>query len=77
LYGTVTTAAAWANVINPENRTAPEGGVSAYCSTADDDNGVVGLNVSGNLTDLVITIVRPNYLDLGQQETVTIDINQI
>jgi type IV pilus assembly protein PilA len=77
-YGSVETAAAWANVLNPENRTAPEGGVLAYAAVADEDNGVVQVElVNTALTDLTVVVHRPNYLDLGAEATVRININEI
>ena len=59
-------------VINPETRTAPEGGVAGYAGTADDATGVVGIDVS----DPIITITRPAYLEL-QGDNVTIDMTEM
>jgi type IV pilus assembly protein PilA len=75
-YGTATDAAAWINALNPEGRTAPEGGQPAYDTAADDTNGVVGVNVTGTVANLIVTLSRPNYLSLSGSTTI-IDMTKI
>jgi type IV pilus assembly protein PilA len=77
--GNPTASAAWINVLNPENRTAPEGGLPAYNTAADDANGVVGITVvdTTGLQDINVVVTRPDYLDLGAQQSVRISINEI
>ena len=64
------------NIVNPENRTAPIGGVPAFNTAADATNGVVGLSVTGTAGQENIFINKPNFLDLNA-ETVSIDATQI
>jgi type IV pilus assembly protein PilA len=75
-YGTVTDDAAWINALNPEGRSAPEGGVAAYANASDDSYGVVGVTVTGNVSNLVVTLTRPNYLSLDSGTTI-IDMTKI
>ena len=65
---TPTTADDWILLYNPGGSQAAEGGVPAYATAADDDDGVVGVTVSG----VVVTIVKPAYKDLT---TITSIIN--
>jgi type IV pilus assembly protein PilA len=53
------------DIINPENLTAPKGGVPAYNATADATNGVIQVVVSGASGAEVITVTYPNNW-LGQ-----------
>jgi type IV pilus assembly protein PilA len=56
------------NQINPENRTAPQGSVSAFNSQPDATNGVVQVDVTVTTVGQEnVTIVRPAYLDLTAQ----------
>ena len=65
------------NIINPEGRQAPQGGVDAFNATADNTNGVVQLTVTGNLGAEIVTIVRPDgYLDISG-ETTTINATEL
>ena len=67
------------NVVNPEDATAPGGGL-AYAASADDTAGVVGVNVSGNEGSYSVTITRPAYLGadgFNSQKTVTINQTEI
>ena len=51
--------------VNPDNRSAPQGGVAAYAASADGTTGVVGLSVTtGTPGSEVIVITRPAYLEL-------------
>ena len=53
------------DIVNPEGRTAPKGGVVAYASgTGDATTGVVGISTSGTAGAEVITITRPAFLDI-------------
>ena len=64
------------SIINPENQKAPEGGVSAFSTTADTANGVVVFSGTYTPSQEVITVGRPPYLDLGQA-SITVDATQI
>ena len=57
---TPTTADDWILLYNPGGSQAAEGGVPAYATAADDDNGVVLVTASG----VPVTIVKPGYKDL-------------
>jgi type IV pilus assembly protein PilA len=51
--------------VNPDNRTAPQGGVPAYNNAVDTTSGVVRLQVTtGTPGAEVVEIARPAYLDL-------------
>ncbi len=51
--------------VNPDNRSAPQGGVSAYIKAGDPTNGVILLSVtSGTVGSETIQINRPAYLDI-------------
>lgn len=68
-------------VLNPENKSAPEGGVPAYVAGAGTTNGVIGVTLSntfadGTVADSTIILDKPQYLDLTQ-ETVSINGAQI
>ncbi len=68
-------------VLNPENKAAPEGGVPAYAASAGTTNGVIGVTLDntfadGSVANSTITLDRPQYLDLAQ-ETVSINGAQI
>jgi type IV pilus assembly protein PilA len=65
---TPTTADDWILLYNPGGSQAAEGGVPAYATAADDDNGVVLVTASG----VLVTIVKPAYKDLT---TITSIIN--
>lgn len=56
-------------LVNPENKLAPEGGVQAYSSTADDANGVVQFAVGGTGTSAWVAFRRPIYADWTTAET--------
>jgi type IV pilus assembly protein PilA len=76
-YGNILSENAWINVLNPENRSAPEGGVPAYNATADDANGVIQVTVTGNSAqDVTVSLVRPTYLQI-ETTSITIPINEI
>ena len=47
-------------LVNPENLTAPLGSLSAYATTEDSTNGIIGVSVTGNLGKEIITIQFPN-----------------
>jgi len=63
-----------ANVINPEDRTAPKGGGLAYITgtTPSDENGSVSLTAEAG----VVTIYRPNFLELAS-DNVLVDYNEM
>ena len=64
-------------VINPENRTAPKGGGLAYATSADVNNGTVGVNMTSNVVGAeTIIITRPNFLDLNTN-TINLDASNI
>ena len=69
---TPTDVAGWISLYNPAESKAAEGGVLAYAALPDDDNGVVGVSVNGE----VITISRPAYADL-LADTSEIDGNSV
>ena len=53
-------------IVNPDGRFAPDGGVAAYATTADDDNGVILFAVNdGAAGQEDITLTRPTYLEIG------------
>lgn len=52
-------------IINPENLTAPKGGVPAFSATTDGTNGVIEVDVSGAAGQEVIIVTYPNNW-LGQ-----------
>ena len=54
-------------IINPENLTAPKGGVPAFSDTADSTNGVIQVVVTGGGTvgTEIVTVTYPNNW-LGQ-----------
>ena len=64
------------DVVNPEGRYAPQGGVVAFSATADDTNGVVVLTVTGALGQEIVSIARPTYLEVTP-ETTTVNANTI
>jgi prepilin-type N-terminal cleavage/methylation domain-containing protein len=65
------------NVVNPEARTAPGGGL-AYAAAPENTAGVVGLNIrSSTKGSEIIVIERPAYLDWTTVETVRVDASQI
>ncbi|MBT8448315.1 MAG: prepilin-type N-terminal cleavage/methylation domain-containing protein [Gammaproteobacteria bacterium] len=47
-------------IVNPENLTAPLGSLTAYAATEDTTNGIIGVSVTGNLGEEIITIQFPN-----------------
>lgn len=47
-------------IVNPENLTAPLGSLVAYSATEDPTNGIIGVSVTGNLGEEIITIQFPN-----------------
>jgi type IV pilus assembly protein PilA len=52
--------------VNPDNRTAPIGGVPAYANSADGNTGVIGLQVTqGTPGNEIVTIARPAFLDIS------------
>lgn len=65
------------SIINPQDQRAPDG-QPAYVDAAQltATNGAVGLQVSGNALEEIVTISRPNYLELTG-DSVTIDASQI
>ena len=51
--------------VNPDARTAPLGGVNAYSTTTDDNNGVIQLDVTqGTVGNEIVLIRRPAFLDV-------------
>jgi type IV pilus assembly protein PilA len=62
----------WIALINPENKPAPQGSVSAFAAAPDNSNGVVGVAVASG----VLVLSRPDYLGLGVDST-SIDPNEI
>ena len=53
-------------IINPDARLAPDGGVAAYSTTADDDNGVIVFTINdGAAGQESITLSRPSYLEIS------------
>jgi type IV pilus assembly protein PilA len=60
------------NLVNPENRTAPNGGPAYVQGAANPTTGAVGIGVAGN----VVSIARPSYLDITA-ETVDIDVTAL
>jgi type IV pilus assembly protein PilA len=67
-----TTVNEWIARINPQGSLAPEGGLSAYAGSPDNDNGVVGVEVSGAGPNLQVIITRPTYEDFQTSEARTI-----
>jgi len=58
------------NVVNPENLSAPKGGVPAFASSADNTNGVIVINVTGTVGQEIITVTYPNnWLGQGMEKT--------
>jgi len=47
-------------IVNPENLAAPFGSLAAYANAEDATNGIIGVSVTGNLGEEVITIRFPN-----------------
>ena len=76
----VMTAAGWINVVfNPEGNTAPGGG-NAFEDAPNDNTGAVGIEIGGtDLTDIAVTVTRPQYLDFAAASTqdVTIGIQDL
>jgi type IV pilus assembly protein PilA len=63
------TATTVMSIVNPENLTAPKGGVSAFSTTADAANGVIQLTVTNGVAGSEqITVTYPNNW-LGQGST--------
>ncbi len=60
-------------IVNPEGRTAPKGGVAAYAGSANDNDGVVGITVSGASGSEVITITQPNFLEINAGNAIVIN----
>ncbi len=57
------------NLLNPQNQSAPGGG-PAFATTAS-SNGTIGISVQSNTVGAeVVTITRPNYLDLNSANIV-------
>jgi len=53
-------AAEWIALYNPAGSKAAEGGFLAYAAEVDNENGVVGVSVTG----VVVTISKPAYAEL-------------
>jgi type IV pilus assembly protein PilA len=62
VINTIPTFAELNVAINPQNRAAPEAGVTAFATAPNDTNGVVGIVVTAQSS---VEIRRPNYLGLG------------
>jgi type IV pilus assembly protein PilA len=61
-------------VLNPDGKLAPDGGVAAYASTADDTNGVVYAAVTDSTEGgITVELGRPVYLELADIGTLTIN----
>jgi type IV pilus assembly protein PilA len=78
-FADVLDADEWINeVLNVEGNAAPGGG-NAYLSTgADNATGAVGIAVTGsNLSDLRVTVSRPDYLEFTGGITVGIGIAEL
>jgi type IV pilus assembly protein PilA len=75
----VMTPADWVTVVfNPEGNTAPGGGNAYSEAGAVDATGVVGINVTGSdVSDVVVSVARPNYLDLTGDLSVSIGIQDL
>jgi Tfp pilus assembly major pilin PilA len=66
------------DIINPEARQAPQGGGDAFSDTADDANGVVQVTMGNTTIGFEsVTVTRPDYLDLGAAESVTVDSTKL
>ena len=59
-------ATGWVSLLNPEGSLAP-GGAAAFAGTVDDAGGVVGVAVTGDVTNrnLAVTLTRPAYVDFA------------
>ena len=64
--------AAWITAINPTGVNAPGATVPAYAAAVDNATGVVGVGFGGTAVDPVVTLTRPNYLDLSGGATTVI-----
>ena len=61
------------DIVNPEGRDAPQGGVDAFDSAVDATNGVVAVTLTNTTVGSeVIEVGRPAYLELTA-ETITIN----
>jgi type IV pilus assembly protein PilA len=70
--------AALLDILNPDDKFAPDGGVLAFADTADDDNGVVLVAVTNSAEgSIAVELGRPVYLDLPDIGTLTIDQTQL
>jgi type IV pilus assembly protein PilA len=69
----------WVTVVfNPENNSAPGGGNAFSSGGADPALGVVGVSVGGsNASDISVSVVRPDYLDLTGALSVSIGIQDL
>lgn len=57
-------------IVNPDNKLAPAGGVAAFANTADDTNGVVGVDViSSTEGAITVDVILPSYLDITGKTT--------
>ena len=62
------------NIVNPEDLAAPLGGVSAFASSADSTNGVVGVSVTGNTAGgESITVTYPNGFQTSSKDPIVIN----
>ncbi len=63
-----------ANIVNPEDQSAPIGGGNAYASSASPTTGAIGITVSGSAGQEIVTISQPaNFAgqNLGKNVTVS------
>ena len=62
------------NIVNPENLSAPLGGVAAFAAAPNSTQGVVGISVTGGTAGVeVITVAYPNGFQTSNKPTITIN----
>ena len=74
-YIDINEADEWIEVVNPEGRKAPLGGVAAYVKSDDPskDNGQIGIMAAGG----IVTIYQPAFLDSMDAVNVEVNFNKL
>ncbi|MCB1758876.1 MAG: prepilin-type N-terminal cleavage/methylation domain-containing protein [Gammaproteobacteria bacterium] len=75
-YIDINSASEWiTNVINPENRQAPKGGVPAYVASATPsvENGQIGITAAGG----IVTVYQPAFLGEMNSANIPVDFSKL